>query len=414
MRVLWVKVGGLWPLTTGGRLRSFHIVSELSKRHRVSVLTTHDPGEEPNELRSNLQRCENITSFSHASMKRGSARFAAALARSWLSPLPVELWRWRVATLRRGVAQILAARDFDLCVADFLLAVPNLPRPWPLPVVLFQHNVEHLIWKRLRRTAPAWQRALLELEWRKVRRYESRACAQAQMTIAVSEADRALLEEIAPGATVRAVPTGVDTAYFRPSDRAEAPAHLVFTGSMEWYPNEDAILYFVDSILPAIRREIPETTFTVVGRNPSARLRAAATAAGVKVTGTVSDVRPYIAEAAVYVVPLRVGGGTRLKIFEGLAMGKAVVSTTVGAEGLPLSSGTHLLLADEPAEFARAVVSLLRDSTRRRALGTAGRELVAQRYSWNQVAREFEARCQEVLTAAGAGVRRLSLDCVAE
>jgi glycosyltransferase involved in cell wall biosynthesis len=151
-------------------------------------------------------------------------------------------------------------------------------------------------------------------------------------------------------------------------------------------------------VLPLIRRAIPEASLTVVGRNPSARLRAAANGA-VDVTGTVEDVRPYIDEAAVYVVPLRIGGGTRIKIFEALAMGKAVVSTRIGAEGLPLSSGEHFVEADDPDEFARAVVELIRKPERRRAIEQAGRKLVEERYSWNRAAREFELHCEEVINA---------------
>jgi glycosyltransferase involved in cell wall biosynthesis len=195
------------------------------------------------------------------------------------------------------------------------------------------------------------------------------------------------------------VPTGVDTSYFAPDGVPESPGRLVFIGSMDWYPNEDAMMFFIGEILPAVRRAVPDVELTVVGRDPSARLRAMGEAAGVRITGTVDDVRPWIADAAVYVVPLRVGGGTRLKIFEGLAMGKAVVSTTVGAEGLPLVDGTHFVRADAPAGFARAVVSLLRDPARRRALGMAGRQLVEARYSWATVARKFETRFEPALGA---------------
>src|SRR5207245_11207673 len=165
--------------------------------------------------------------------------------------------------------------------------------------------------------------------------------------------------------------------------------------SMEWYPNEDGILQFIDAILPSIRREVPGASLTVVGRNPSARLRALAGEAGVRVTGTVDDVRPYMAEAAVYVVPLRVGGGTRLKIFEALAMVKAVVSTAIGAEGLPLTPGRDFLQADDPAAFARAVTALLRATAPRRSVGSAGRRLVEERYSWPRVVDEFENQCEE-------------------
>jgi len=401
MRILWVKVGGLWPLNTGGRLRSFHMISELARRHRVTLLTTHRPGEDPRELATRLSSCERVVSFPYAPAKHESWRFALAVLRSWLSPLPVDLWKWRVAPLRAEAIRLVKAREVDLCVADFLLAIPNVQLGGPVPVLFFEHNVEHMIWQRLWQVETRWwRRPLLAVEWRKMRRYEARACRRSTVTIAVSETDRARLAAGAPSASVCAVPTGVDVAYFAPNGRAEVPGHLVFTGSMDWYPNEDAIVYLLETILPLVRREMSGVSLTIAGRNPSPRVLRAAGQAGVKITGTVDDIRPYIAEAAVYVVPLRVGGGTRLKIFEALAMAKAVVSTPIGAEGLPLQPGEHFLRAEDPAEFARAVTSLLRDPARRRALGAAGRRLVEERYSWARVAREFEAKCEEAFTNA--------------
>jgi polysaccharide biosynthesis protein PslH len=292
-------------------------------------------------------------------------------------------------------AHLLASDTYDLCVADFLSAVPNLPSETDVPVLLFEHNVEHLIWRRLADNAPRWQRPALELEWRKLRRIERRAVASASLTVAVSDADRDKLESLAPSATVRSMPTGVDTDYFRANGVDPREGSIAFVGSMDWYPNEDAALHLIDSILPLIRRELPELTTAIVGRNPSARVRAAAEMAGARVTGTVDDVRPFLEEAAVLVVPLRIGGGTRLKIFEGLAMGKAVVSTSVGAEGLPLTAGEHLVIEDEPSRFAEAVLDLLRDRGRRLRLGQTGRELVLEAYSWPQVARAFETLCLE-------------------
>src|SRR2546428_543140 len=320
MRILWVKVGGLWPLNAGGRLRSFHIIAQLARQHRVTLLTTHGPRDDPEGLAARLANCEPGISVPCATPKRTSPWFALALLRSWLSPLPADLWK---------------------CL---------------LP---------------------------------------ARACARARLTVAVSEADRTMVAAHAPKARVRAIPTGVDTSYFTPNGSHEAPGSVVLPGSMNWWPNEDSVVYFVEAILPRIRSEMPEVSLTVVGRNPSARVLQLAATAGVRVTGTVDDVRPYVAEASVGVVPLRVGGGTRIKIFELLAMGKAVVSTTVGAEGLPLISGTHCLRVDDPADFAAAIVALLRDPARRRALGSAGRRLVEERYSWSQVTREFEALCEE-------------------
>ncbi len=397
MKILWVKIGGLWPLNIGGRLRSYHLLSELSQRHQVTVLTTHGSGEDPDELARQLPHCEHVVSFPYSAPKAGSVRFAGALARSWLSPLPVDLFKCRVPALRAEVDRLLNSGAVDLCIADFLFAAPNV-RFGSTPIVLFEHNVEFMIWKRLADIEKRlWRRALLQIEWRKVQRLERQACCQSRLVLAVSPLDRAALAETAPAARIQSIPTGVDTAYYSANGTPEEPRHLVFTGAMDWYPNEDAILYFVTEILPAIQREMPEVMFTVVGRNPSARLRSVAEPAGVRITGTVDDVRPFIDAAAVYVVPLRVGGGTRLKIFEALAMQKAVVSTTVGAEGLPLVDGEHFVRADHPGEFARAVVSLLQDSSRRKALGSAGGDLVRSKYSWTSVAREFEMKLEEAL-----------------
>jgi glycosyltransferase involved in cell wall biosynthesis len=401
MRVVWVKMGGLWPSTTGGRVRSLQIISELSRRHEVSVITTHGQGDDPEGLARRLSSCERVISLPYLVPKRGTAAFAGALARSWASPFPVDLWKWHVPEVRDQVAALMAG-GVDLCIADFLFAAMNVPMGGTTPVVLFEHNVEYQIWQRLAalESHPV-RRVLFEIEWRKLRAREADACHRADLTIAVSEDDRRRLEQIAPGIRAASIPTGVDTDFFTPDPAAERPAHLVFSGSMDWHPNEDAVLHFVNAILPRIRAEIPDATFTIVGRNPTARVRELSSHAGISVTGTVDDVRPEIAAGAVYVVPLRAGGGTRLKIFEALAMARAVVSTTVGAEGLGITPGRHFVSADEPATFAREVIGLLRDPERRRRIGDTGRSLVETCYSWPTIGRAFEQRCEEVVAGHG-------------
>jgi glycosyltransferase involved in cell wall biosynthesis len=189
---------------------------------------------------------------------------------------------------------------------------------------------------------------------------------------------------------IQVVATGVDTGFFSPGPVDRASRALVFTGSMDWLPNEDAMLYFCREILPAIRRREPDVTLSIVGRAPTPAVRNLAAEHGVTVTGRVDDVRPFMHDAAVYVVPLRIGGGTRLKIFEAMAMGKAVVSTTVGAEGLPVRDGEHVLLADDPPSFADAVIRLLHDVECRQRLARAARQLVTDQYDWAAVAVELE------------------------
>lgn len=400
MRIVWVKMGGLWPATTGGRVRSLNTILELARGHQVTVITTHGNGDDPDGLKQQLAACERVISVPYAVPKRGSAAFVGAVARSWFSHYPVDLWKWRVPEVRRAVGEVLADGDVDLCVADFLFAAANVPMSANgVPVLLFEHNVEYLIWQRLANLeTTGWKRALFEMEWRKLRACEAEACRRAALTVTVSDDDRQRLDELGAGIRAVPIPTGVDTRYFTPRRNAEVPGRLVFSGSMDWHPNEDAVCYFADEILPRIRAEVPGASFTIVGRNPGARVRELAARPGIVVTGTLDDVRPSIAEGSVYVVPLRAGSGTRIKIFEALSMGKAVVSTSVGAEGLALESGRHFLAADTAHDFAQAVIRLLRDPARRRALGDTGRALVDTNYSWSKVARQFEARCEEVVS----------------
>ncbi len=403
MKILWVKMNGLWPSTTGGRVRSLRTIAELSARHEVTVITTHGPADDPEGLARQLPNCQQVVSIPFEPPKRGSADFPATVARSWLSRYPVDLYKWQLPEMRDRITRLMAAGAVDVCIADFLFAAVNVPFDGPTPVILFEHNVEYQIWQRLAGLEhnPA-KRLLFEIEWRKLRAREADFCAAADLTIAVSEDDRARLQALAPEARTASIPTGVDTVYFAPRGTAEVPSRLVFSGSMDWHPNEDAVVYFTDAILPRIREQVPDVSFTIVGRNPSERVRALAAQPGIIVTGTVDDVRPMIEEAPVYVVPLRAGGGTRLKIFEALAMARPVVSTTVGAEGLALVPGQHFIAADEAEPFADAVVALLRDPMRRARLGRAGRDLVEAHYSWSTVARQFEACCEEAVSNAGA------------
>lgn len=199
---------------------------------------------------------------------------------------------------------------------------------------------------------------------------------------------------------VSAVPTGVDTEYFHANRDAKVEPHnLVFTGSMDWLPNEDAIKFFTSEIMPRIKREIPDVTLTVVGRNPNpALLELSRQDKSVIVTGRVDDVRPFMERAAAYVVPLRIGGGTRLKLYEAMAMEKAVVSTRIGAEGLPVEDGSDLLLADAPEDFAACVVRVLKDESLRQSLGERAAVKVRERFGWSEATRVFTKACHEALT----------------
>jgi glycosyltransferase involved in cell wall biosynthesis len=230
-----------------------------------------------------------------------------------------------------------------------------------------------------------------------MRDYEASQCRRFDHVIAVSREDAATIRTDYEIEAVSWIETGVDTEFFRPSgtQRLE-PNNLVFTGSMDWLPNQDAICYFVRDILPRVKRRVPDVTLTVVGRDPSpAVAELGRSDPAIRVTGYVEDVRPHIERAAGYIVPLRIGGGTRLKIYEALAMEKPVVSTSLGAEGLPVRDNVELLIADSPESFADAVVRVLRDGAKARALGRRGAATVRARHSWDRVAQAFAAICEE-------------------
>jgi sugar transferase (PEP-CTERM/EpsH1 system associated) len=404
MRILWLKSDLLLPLDKGGRLRTWHLMRHLARRHDITYLSFAEGSADG--MDQVARRVETVT---RTEPPKGSLRFYADAARYLGDPLPYAVAKYRSRRFARRLRGLLAQNRYDLVVCDFLPPAVNLPPTLPCPAVLFTHNVEAEIWRRHSETRTGLARWLYRMQHLRMLRYERRALERFDGVLVVSDADRKTFARLYPGAIrpdMHVVSTGVDTEFFSPPPAASSGRGLVFTGSMDWLPNEDAVSYFCREILPRIRSDEPETTFTVVGRAPTPAVRRLAADHGITVTGRVDDVRPYVSDAAVYVVPLRIGGGTRLKIFEAMAMGKAVVSTTVGAEGLPVENGEHLLLADEPHVFARSVVRLLRDVDRRRALEAAARTLVVDRYDWSAVAGELEdalirfATCQPNPAAA--------------
>jgi glycosyltransferase involved in cell wall biosynthesis len=233
-------------------------------------------------------------------------------------------------------------------------------------------------------------------EYRAIARSERHFTGLADHVLTVSDDDRRSFLEFLADDKVTTVPTGVDLEYYRPRPLADG-SNLVFTGSMDWAPNEDAILYFAAAILPLIQQRIPDVSLSVVGRDPGRKILAlAAQNPAIRVTGAVDDIRPHVHAASAYVVPLRIGGGTRIKIFEAMAMGMPVVSTTIGAEGLPVEQAKNIVLADSAADFAARTVELLKERAERERIGKAARTLVESQYSWRTVTNVVEQTLERV------------------
>jgi sugar transferase (PEP-CTERM/EpsH1 system associated) len=403
MKILWIKAGGLVPPDVGGRIRSYNILLELAKRHSVTLYTFY--GEQIDDPHASLNKVFDKVIF--RPLRRPSHR---GLHEAWnfascsFSPWPYSVSKYCAPELAQEVRELVETKRHDVVICDFVVAAGVIPWDSPCPKILFTHNVEAQIWQRHYQVAsnPLW-RAVAWNEYRKMKKFEHSCLQMSDHVLTVSDADRHSFEAIVSAEKLSTLPTGVDTAFFSPSaPGAEQPDHIVFVGAMDWLPNEDGVIFFLHHVFPLVRQASPGATFTVVGRNPSSRLRRIALECGAAVSGRVEDVRPYLEKASVCVVPLRIGSGTRLKIFEAMGMGKAVVSTTVGAEGLPVGHGRNILLADAPKDFAAAVTSLLRDSEKRQDLGTAARELVEQNFSWATVAGVFDSALQRVMESSVA------------
>lgn len=392
MHLLWIKTELLHPIDKGGRIRTYNMLRALKHEHRITYLTLDNGGALPDAADRAQEYCHDLIRVPFVEARRGSARFWMELIANLASSLPYAVSKYRSERMRSEVVEAVRRRGIDVVVCDFLFPSQNVPDGLGCRTVLFQHNVEAAIWKRHAtvRTNPL-SRAYFTEQARRMERFERKECRRFDQVVAVSRADAEALEREYGIAGVGDVPTGVDTEYFRPANRGPREPHdLVFTGSMDWMPNADGIAWFVDDVLPLIHRRLPDVTLTVVGRNPPSGIRALAERdRRLRVTGTVPDVRPYLERASVFVVPLRVGGGTRLKIYEAMAMERSVVSTTIGAEGLPIEQGRHALIADSSEGFASAVLGLLQDPARATTMGLTAGEWVRRNYSWDRAADTF-------------------------
>jgi sugar transferase (PEP-CTERM/EpsH1 system associated) len=404
MKILWVKAGGLVPADTGGKIRSYNILCQLAKHHAVTFFSFYaaHKNDVHGELSQIFQRVILIPLDLPPAKSAGELLdYAAHL----FSREPYNLTKYCRPVVRKKLRALLREETYDVILCDFLVAAGAIPWDWPCPKVLFTHNVEAVIWQRHYEVArnPLWK-ALSWREWKRMEAAERRYLQRTDHVIVVSENDREAFARFLGPEKLTVVATGVDTKFFQPSGEREMPNSLVFTGSMDWLPNEDGIFYFANEIFPLILAKAPDATLCVVGRKPSRRLQdLASRVPNIQLTGWVEDVRPYLTQRAVCVVPLRIGGGTRLKIFEAMSMAKAVVSTSIGAEGLPVKKGQHLLIADDPASFAENTLRLLGNASERVEIGKAARNLVEENYSWAKVSQGFAEALENVVKEARQG-----------
>ena len=400
MKTLWVKAGKLLPVDTGGKIRSFNLLRELDATGEVTLLSYYSGAPDPDYERKLVEAFPRAVAVHIGGPDDSATSMAVHYLPRVFSPAPYAVTKFTSRRVTRLIEKWDKERRFNVLICDFLAASRNFPRRLQTPCVLFQHNVESVLWRRQADTErQPLTRLVFQLEAAKMDRYERATLHRFDHVIAVSEADKRAMAAMIPEEHISVVPTGVDTRTFRPATRNDHPDPIVlFLGSMDWEANIDGVQYFVESMWPAVRAAVPNARFQVVGRNPAPAVRRLASDT-VEIVGTVPSVVDYLHRAAAVVVPLRIGGGTRLKIYEAMGAGKAVVSTSIGAEGLDYHDGGDILIADAPDVFARKVIAVLQDAPLRRRLEDAALALASQ-YDWSSIARVFESRLRGVVGGA--------------
>ncbi len=404
MKILFLQKRPLFPADTGGKIRTLNVLRHLAAWHEVTYLCNVQAGEEPHvwEMEALGLAVETIP---WRETSRQSLRFVGELAGNVLTVKPFNVAKDFDVRLRRRAQELLDRQPFDLVICDFVQMAANAIGLKGPPQLLFQHNVEAEIFERhAQRDAGRLRRAYMGYQARKMRRFEGEAGRWFDAVIAVSERDRKQFERRYGWSHVQTIDTAVDVDFFQP-DREMADPNLVsFVGSMDWLPNVDGVEFLVRDIWPRVRAARPDARLQIVGRNPTGEVKRYHGTDGIEVTGGVPDVRPYYSRAAVVVVPLRIGGGTRIKIYEAMAMGKPVVSTPLGAEGLSFREGEQIILADGPGLLAKSMIGLLADEQKRAQIGQAARRHVCEKFSTEVVARQFEKICLATDRTSDSGI----------
>ena len=382
-----------YPPTSGKRLRTLNLMLQMAKRHQIHYLARgQEDSSQYDQAREYLSRFGIRTYIVHDPIPRKQGLFFyVRLLGNLLSPLPYSVASHHSETFRRAVLDYAAQHRIDLWQVEWMVYLYVLPSP-RVGTVVQAHNVDSLIWQRYyeaeRNPLKRWY---IYQQWRKFFAFERRAFQIPDQIVAVSAADAALAREWYGVSHIEVVDNGVDVAYFQDVRPASDSKAILFLGSLDWRPNLDALTVLLDDIFPMVRQRIPDARLLLVGRLPPASLRRRVQGIdGVELHADVLDVRPFLAASAVMAVPLRIGGGSRLKILEALAAGLPVVSTRVGAEGLALRPGVDLTIADTPFDQAMALIDCLERPEAAREMAEQGRQSVVSQYDWASLANRLE------------------------
>lgn len=406
MRVLQFAPRVCWPLDTGAKLRNYHLARVLSERAQMTLLTFDDNSEPPDNFEGPYKQVVLV--------KRDPGYTPTKILRGALGRTPISLLNYTTTPMKQALTQLLSEQNFDVVQFESIHLMSYLPilrvAANPPKVICDWHNIESELMQRYSEREPTFlRRTYARKTARQLRSLEEQATRDFDAHVVVSQRDRGRLLKLNPAASVSVIENGVDSAYYSDPDiekahaawraqredgdaavdeskqSASKPNRIVFVGSMDYHANIDGVVDFAREVWPAVYRHYPNLVFTIVGRDPAAEVQRLAAIPGVEVTGTVADVRPYYREALAAIVPLKVGGGSRLKILEAMAAGVPVVSTRLGAEGLDVQDSVNIFIAESEEQISYGISRVIEDGPLRRELVACGRALVAGRYDWEAI-----------------------------
>ncbi|MBF0478094.1 MAG: glycosyltransferase [Candidatus Omnitrophica bacterium] len=378
MNILFLAPRLPYPIDTGGKIRTFHNLKQLVSRNAVDLLCFSFNADDLKYEKIFKDMGINLHLVPAVSLSGISAACSI-----FFSPQPFSVDKYKSKEMARMVENLMGQKKYDVIHIDHIHMGQYAKYIQSIPVFVDDHNVEYRILERCADVeGSALKGWLYRGQAQKMKKYEKKFLGMVNGGFAVSDDDAKLLRDLNPGSSrIDVIPNGVDTEFFTPENVPEEQA-LVFTGSMDWMPNDDAMIYFCEAVFPLLKDQ--DLKIYIVGKGPSHKLQElVARDPRIIITGRVDDVRTYMNRAKVFVVPLRIGGGTRLKILEAMAMEKAVVSTSIGAEGINYTKDQDIMIADKPEIFADTIRALLLDNDKRKTLGKQGRELVCRQYDWS-------------------------------
>jgi len=401
LKILFLSNRGLLPIKDGHTRRSYNILKGLAEKHQVYFLSFYETPEEIDiknvkELESFCQKVE----FHPSPSKKISIPMLARLIRSLFSRDPYTIWRHYSKPFLKRVNELITSGEFDLVHCDILPLAYAVRNKNGIFRSITDHDVSYLKCLRIcEGSRNLALKAFLRLEAWRLKKLESKIFKEVDVGIVVSELDKKILQKLCPEGRFVVIENGVDLEKFKPTNEKVNPSTLLWLGGFDHYPNKEGMYYFLENVYPRIKHKLPDIRLDIIGGGITNKLkRFACVDNSIRLLGYVNDPFPYIQKASVFIVPILSGGGTRLKVLEAMSAGKAIVTTTIGCEGIAGENGTHYIIVNAPKDFVDAVVRIIGDPDLRNKLGDNASQLIERKYDWKIITQKLDKIYKEILS----------------